>query len=266
MSQPLHPAGTCAFCGRAMPRSGRGARSREHCLGQWIVPYVTAAGSRITHTVTNERGEVIRGPWTAKTFAIVTGKTCEECNSRWMSDLENAVKPHLIPLLEHHPLRVLDAPARRVLATWATKTALALALANAGAEPIDPAVYRELERRRTRPPARTFVWLASTRGALGGYVHQSHLTASDGATSAPGWAVTFAIAGVVVQVLGHAHPHWRDVALRAGWASAVQPIWPGAGLVEWPAPRYLDDERLEAFARVWETHGPEMPNAVSPPA
>jgi hypothetical protein len=257
MSQAsAHPARICAFCGRAMPTSGRHTKSREHCLAKWIVPYVKAPHTKVTHLITDARGDVLFGPWTAETFEIVTAKVCDDCNTGWMSGLEAAVKPHLIPLLEHHPLRVLDAPARRVLATWAAKTALALALANPGAVPIDPAIYRELERRRTLPPARTFVWLASYRGTHGAYTHQSDLTATDGSASAPGYAVTFSIAHVVFQVLGHAHPHRRHVAMPAGWEQAVQPIWPGAGLVEWPAPRYLDDPRLEAFASVWETEGP----------
>jgi hypothetical protein len=55
-----------------------------------------------------------------------TKKLCRrQCNNGWMSDLENAVRPTMVCLINDIAME-LDAEQQRLLALWAVKTAMVI--------------------------------------------------------------------------------------------------------------------------------------------
>src|SRR4051812_32750990 len=161
---------TCAFCGSSM--RGREA-TKEYGFPLWLMPWIgDPAKGGVTHTIRHGTHGPISRQWTADTLDLAAKKVCRRCNNGWMNDLERLVRPHLIPLLEGQ-LRVLDAPVQRIVAAWAVKTALSLALANSGSEAIDVAHYRAMADLKRRPPPQTQVMIAAYRGWRHAFHQQS---------------------------------------------------------------------------------------------
>jgi hypothetical protein len=118
----LAPSGKpCAYCGQVMTKAKVNVPNKmteEHGFPKWIAPYLGDLSGGVTHTIRDGvRGPILR-QWEADTFDIVARKVCRRCNEGWMNDLERAVRPHLVPLLQGRRW-VLDAPAQRIMAAWA---------------------------------------------------------------------------------------------------------------------------------------------------
>ena len=60
----------------------------------------------------------------AKRPRAISRKFCQECNNRWMSQLEQKAQPILTEMIEGNPTR-LDAEEQQLVAFWICKTALA---------------------------------------------------------------------------------------------------------------------------------------------
>ncbi len=86
---------TCMFCGKS-------GGNEEHIVGKWILRDLglNKMKSRIGFGVQRKTGEMdeIEAPQPLSSFT--TDAVCQTCNNTWMSQLENQVKPHLIPLLQ----------------------------------------------------------------------------------------------------------------------------------------------------------------------
>jgi hypothetical protein len=83
----------------ASSRDGQDLRRDRHgrhgCLNTWALPQTSRShgvSDSATGEVTNQRIH--------SAFTFVNGRVCGSCNSAWMSRLENAAKPMLIPLIE----------------------------------------------------------------------------------------------------------------------------------------------------------------------
>ncbi len=205
----------------------------------------------MTHTIREGLGGPVLREWTADTLDMVARVVCERCNTGWMSDLEIAAKPLLLPLLRGN-LHVLDGPSQRVVAAWAVKTALAMALANTPPRPIEAIHYRSMTRARLRPPPNTFVWLAAYRGPR----HAFHaprslmLTGTSGG-SAEAYASTFNVGRPIFHVVGHSHNERLAFTKGGAWPRMTAQIWPVMDLTPWPPPMILDDDALLALAASW---------------
>jgi hypothetical protein len=87
---------------------------------------------------------------------------CEVCNTRWLSQVENRVRPKLLPWMSgvHGPLSVAD---QQLIAFWATKTALMAQFAYEPASRVIPKrYYRALHGARDHPPDGMYVWIGTT--------------------------------------------------------------------------------------------------------
>lgn len=141
--QPLtvrRGASACAFCGTPVTRVND---SKEHVLGRWLrkVDAIRenfriedgAGGWRFTldhPRASPDRSAILISPprrlgSKPQHSLFATVKICKHCNTGWMSDLEERVKPVLVPLI-NGTSTVIAAQDRRLLAQWATKTAIAL--------------------------------------------------------------------------------------------------------------------------------------------
>ncbi|MGH2922380.1 MAG: hypothetical protein ACRDKU_09965, partial [Gaiellaceae bacterium] len=75
----------------------------------------------VTHTQKSE-GEELR-TWTAGKLDMKVRRVCESCNNGWMSELEKAAQPVLLPLIEGKSKKLVPVE-QEVVAVWAIKTAL----------------------------------------------------------------------------------------------------------------------------------------------
>jgi hypothetical protein len=103
----------CIFCTK------RTERSREDIISGWLVREVGG-----TSPFYLESGSFSDGKWSPmssdKTGAprLILNSICGNCNNRWMSRLETAAKPILLPMIRGSEV-VLSIPQQRVLAAWA---------------------------------------------------------------------------------------------------------------------------------------------------
>jgi hypothetical protein len=245
----------CAFCGERMSKATGNQVTKEHALPLWIMPWMgDSSEGGVTHTIREGTTGTVLRQWTTDTLDLVARKVCRRCNNGWMNDLETLVRPHLIPLLEGQR-RVLDAPALRILSAWAVKTALSLALSNTHATPISVGHYRAMADAKLRPPAGTWVWIASYKGWRHAFHHPSSLTLTDSSGSYEGYAAVVSLTRPIFQVLGYP-PHLGVENRRFGEpAQATAQMWPLNGLTHWPTPTPLDDKGLTDLATMWGSEG-----------
>lgn len=97
--------------------------SEEHVLPQWVRNVIPGGKQSDWIGGRASDGQVDR-EYTGR-MAIAREKVvCESCNTGWMSDLEDAIKPVLTPLMMDTPqLPPLSAVEQDLLARWAFKTA-----------------------------------------------------------------------------------------------------------------------------------------------
>ncbi|MBB5985295.1 hypothetical protein HNP60_001269 [Sphingobium sp. B1D3A] len=110
----------CSFC-------GNGTATKEHIWPRWaaqLLPddashYRTAfAGKALSPTELLSHKEAQGG---VKTITIRT--VCQKCNGGWMSQLEEAVRPWLEPMLKHEDVTITDI-GKRLLAQYFTMKAM----------------------------------------------------------------------------------------------------------------------------------------------
>lgn len=107
----------CVFCDRPAKMT------HEHVWGQWIAPYINAsANSHRAHQVLlRTNGQHREGSKKRPGAPLVANApvVCGDCNSGWMSVLQNTAKEYIIPLIEAKPVLVTQE-AQDVIAAWAT--------------------------------------------------------------------------------------------------------------------------------------------------
>jgi hypothetical protein len=108
----------CVFCGAT------GSLSTEHLVPKWV-----RKALQISEPVREFSGTTYVGA--AETLSVVFHEVCVRRNSGWMETLETVTRPVLGPLLlgaAPGTSRVLDPHQQAILATWAVKTSLLMAL------------------------------------------------------------------------------------------------------------------------------------------
>jgi hypothetical protein len=101
---------------------------------------------------------------------------CANCNNGWMSRLQPAAKPHLMPYIEGRwssPSRT----TRKILSSWATMFAMVVEFANEPSAVVPP-IEREVFMRDLHPPIGSKILAGRLAGDLPYWFHQRtwHLT------------------------------------------------------------------------------------------
>jgi hypothetical protein len=98
---------------------------------------------------------------------------CASCNNGWMSQLQQAAKPHLIPYIQGK-WEPPNQAFRNVISSWATMFAMVVEF---GDEPsaVVPAIEREVFSRDLRPPIGAQVWAGRLAGDLPYWFHRRAL-------------------------------------------------------------------------------------------
>ena len=125
---------SCIFCHGAIKQGGA-KRAVEHTLPKWLWPYLgIEAKTLISDTLLRRRTAdaaftdvtILKKLPDKSATTFVEGRVCQVCNNGWMSDLEMAVMPLLIPLLTNPTgtaaIQELSASEPEPLALWAVKT------------------------------------------------------------------------------------------------------------------------------------------------
>ncbi|MFD7978685.1 hypothetical protein [Streptomyces sp. NPDC059071] len=116
----------CVFCGAP-------ANSREHVIPQWLSkgPREDIPGIYQKSVVVDLDGTILRD--VRHRFGDMTVKcVCTTCNNGWMNDLEEGVRPFLLPLIlgTDKFVVILDRQMQSDLAAWAMKTIMMFSFTN----------------------------------------------------------------------------------------------------------------------------------------
>lgn len=215
--------------------------SREHVFARWlrkVFPGVEA-GDYVRRSVSWEGAREHERP--GPPFDIVVRDVCEECNTGWMHELEEAAEPVLTPMLRDEP-RVLSATEQHTVATWATKTMLTMQGANLFKDRfVSPERYRWFGQHRT-PLSGSHVWVCryTDREHWPLSIHQMGMTINAPGRPAPapsdpmnGFGVVFAVGSLAIWLFGYDLP--EGVLTQAGSSDRQLLIWPALGPdVLWP--------------------------------
>ena len=238
----------CIFCGgggvAGNPMSG------EHIWSEWMHPYLPrledpkkATGYTIIRydEVIVQRPKPQQGHPYTKTVRVV----CKKCNETWMGDIEERVKPFLIPVLQGQPV-LLDSAAQLHLANW-----IALKIMVVEHEEANDAVMRQRHRsafmrRRTIPPEMriwvamhdeplfyTGYWHRTFRGRLGKPIPpRSKFKNVQTTFLGVGHLYTLTFVSLIPEI---------KLDLRRG-SDKVRAIWlPTGADINWPLPRISTD-------------------------
>lgn len=113
---PLRPTGHCIFCAATgVTKAHVFAKSWTNLFDEPNDTQEHEVVHRHTNPGTGEQHVIKR----AKTFALVSRKVCAECNSGWLSELEERVKPVMADFAANRPV-VLSADEQADVALWAS--------------------------------------------------------------------------------------------------------------------------------------------------
>ena len=157
----------CEFCGSSGPMSD------EHLWGKWMVEsnFIPVSGLK-SYIVLATAGDSpfggepaysLRrqsGPPTSRRHPVV----CRDCNSGWMSQLEEQVKPFLGPMMQGIETR-LDERAQKLLARWIDKTIMIYEFESPDAMTTSP-WQREQFVERDAPSEPTHVFIGRYSGVF----------------------------------------------------------------------------------------------------
>lgn len=167
----------CAFCDTPLTRENR---SKEHVLPQWLLDFLEIRDNKIQPTHFSTSGEML----TTRNHTLeglLAGQICEICNTGWMSQLEQAAMPILIPLILGNTTVIeLNEKERQIVSRWTAKTALALNSSSNYLKNVPNSHYQHIRLITDCLPSkvslfaqqhhgdRTFYWLQSSIWMLNG--------------------------------------------------------------------------------------------------
>lgn len=118
----------CTFC------CSTSDLSREHVFAQWISAlYPDEIGDHYRREVSLDAPDEVQVR-SGRGIDFVTKQVCQACNNGWMSSLETGARPIIEPMIRGEG-RLLDISDQVTVASWATKTMLAL-------QPLNPGRWR----------------------------------------------------------------------------------------------------------------------------
>jgi hypothetical protein len=241
----------CIFCGATDDLT------KEHLWPSWfnkVLPNVH------THRVTLERPGEEASSWVRSNIADQEiAYVCGTCNHGWMSGLERAVKPSLIPMFRGRHY-TLDQPQQRALAAWAFKTAIIGEYLDPPNAVIPFEVRSALVRRSSdlpefgEPPRGATVFLAGIDPRWGSTqqfanyrlvpLRPSH---GDPPAEGKGYVATILVTYVALQVLWNPSERLGIVGHDPEVAARTARIWPFERSFQWPPGPILPVEGIPAL-------------------
>lgn len=246
----------CIFC------LGHENISREHVIPDWvrqIIPKKPHHGQYfiLTQSVRSKLPPGLRPrhrsarvrqghPISRKIKAV-----CKSCNTGWLSNLEEELKPRLRALILGEVLTLTPWDQRR-LATWATKTAMTAEMLH----PKSAAVtFREREylRLHREPPKEFNVWVGHYGGSqytTNLHHHSNHISTGTPtppkAAVAPNTQATIINLGRLFLQIASSSFRGLQLKLKDEATSNLRRIWPPReGNLSWPPAIPLTDQDID---------------------
>jgi hypothetical protein len=237
----------CIFCGGA-------PLTREHLWPDWLRRELGAVGRSAHRLEQDEDGLETRDvafetpPFTQQVRAV-----CAPCNNGWMSELEAAAKPILLPLIEGRG-GVLDCSEQRIVATWALLKACVFGELHPQERAV-PAVYRERLYAEVAPPgAGLWVSLGTYVGQdVGHYAYQGLRIArsdEDDPEEPTVYFVTITVGALVVHVVGSLLEELKFPPAVYATDFAMAQVWPASPAVQFDQRVAMDHETLVGFTKL----------------
>jgi hypothetical protein len=241
----------------------------EDVLGQWL-QRIDLDQSPVPHG-TGWLNQIGREIGTRPPYRQRIRDVCEQCNSGWMSRLENVASRVLPPLILGTAGRIEGADLGAV-AAWTQKTCLTAMYIStpddrAAGYGLPASEYGDLYAvgDEQQPLPGSQFWTGRFEGTMGWSVRVTPLVVAISGLREPefpqGYVMTIVLGRFLVQGIRMATP---GLGLTAGTKQQMARIWPGVTTVSWPEGDPVADDEYEAFAlgrdlRVQEPHVRLMP-------
>jgi hypothetical protein len=236
----------CAFCRK------KGTRSTEHVIPEWLSAVIPGQGPVQVTREELDKGDVQE--WSHPSLiTIVNREICEDCNTGWMSDLENRAKGIVTALVLGKPAYSAIAATRITLAAWVAKTVAMYDRAHAEPWYVPDSHLRSLYERR-HPSVDSFIWLyacdlENEEGTWGTTSMQRGRLTFAGPDVTDGYLITGNIGHLAFQVGGYLGPEQTDATPPRPLPPLSRQAWPLVTLpFEWPPPFQLKQEGVAQLA------------------
>lgn len=176
---------------------------------------------------------------------------CDPCNTRWMSIVENRLKPTLVDMIQGLPMKLSQAE-QMDLGFWATMKAYVFDSSGEGPSYASQE-ERNILRSQQRAPANVRVFLAAYAPGNMFSVHRRHAIGQrqpGDTTLESAHSTTFVLGKLVLRVLGATRTNYRAFERLGEANNRAQTIVPpmSAGAI-WPPAQLLDSAALDDFAK-----------------
>jgi hypothetical protein len=245
----MPPKRSCIFCSST-------DLTKEHLLPDWMHDVFGKKGNQV-HSLAEETPNTSKSKlYESRTFTARVRFVCKDCNHGWMSDLEENVKPLLVPMMTSELAFVLRPAELAVLSTWAAKTTVVLFRSR----PNQPRAISDEQcaelHQEGRRPAGVQVWIGR-RGrdvnwpyrclTLAGEAMLDGKPAAGIADEYNVWQAMIAVGHVVFYVFGHRLDTDQEVTPGIDALTRIDPAPPR---LVWPTQPTL--EMLEIL-KIFET-------------
>jgi hypothetical protein len=236
----------CIFCGKHSSNK----HHKEDVLPKWIAREFPGNWRTVfghSGRTFAKRGEI----------GIVSRKPCTECNNGWMSRLESAAKPILIPLMKGIATD-LTPDQQKVISAWLLKTCIMVEVYDATNPDYFEARDRKALKESLAIPEQTSIFLARYVGAHEIRIHEMPVDLAFGplenAAWSYGYSATLAIKQLAFQIFSFRAPEnlrLSAIEIPQLWSEATIQAWPIGGNVRWPPNLAMDDKAFDHFANRW---------------
>jgi hypothetical protein len=168
----------CIYCGGA-------GLTKEHLYADWLGEHIPSRVDMhgihfviVNPQTTSESSRI----WPGDTHARKIRRVCGVCNSGWMSQLQEATKPYLLPMLKGETTTI-SRRAQKTVSAWATMfTMTSEFLGNSDEFVAIPQSQRDYVRLNRRTPRGWRIWIGRYRWAKGveRWTHHVMCLADDG--------------------------------------------------------------------------------------
>lgn len=233
----------CSFCG------GAGRQSKEHAVPQWFAKLKPETASV---RVEGEHRNLRKWDIVTDEVDIKVGGCCIDCNTGWMSQLEDEAKPFLLPLLAGNEIE-LTPDSQETIATWAVKTCMVLEFSGAASRvKFFTQNEREALGRERRIPSSTAVFLAGYRGRHAFRASECPLVFSEAGHKFDGYSATMVFGALVLQVFTfRSSPGERVFQISGSFENTEIQIWPTRDVLIWPPEVVFDDDGIDDYSNRW---------------
>ena len=236
----------CRFCGAHAPLN------KEHLFPDWLRQALPAATKS---KYFRRKGDGTIDSWRSFSHNTTTRIACYSCNGGWMSAIEGAAAPLLLPKIVSGTPDTLTGQQLAAVVNWFYLKALVIQSTTVPAVAPDN-YYHDLFATHAPRPG-TLVWLGALTGidAATGFFVGAKIDAMHNGVTASGYMATIGV-GAFAARLVYVPPSLGQLGpvTNAPFDANLVKIWPGVPNAPWP-PQKMD---FAAFA----TFNKTLPNIL----